>query len=486
MTSRCPRTTSSACTPRARKLIPALRHAERRAAWAAARPLVGSGWRGDWARAVSHLPDLRSQRARRRRRLRHDHRRQVHTLRGMAELCADVVCRKLGIDEPCRTRDTVLLPHTAYYDHGRGMRRQSDEPAATAPVPGNRRPGRARRHPAPARLPLQARRRRRTLRRVRRSGRPAHAPCSMRCCWIQLHRDPSLTLRHSCLHASCGTCGMQVDGREELACVCSVHDHGAEITVEPLANLPILTDLVVEMTGFFARFPHEHPIIRSSEPSVEGDEPPVGHHGDVTLRPSPSTFPFTTYRAAPPGPDFMRLEDCIECGLCLSACPVASTSHEYVGPAALGAAERLLEEPRGVEREDVLAWASRPEGVWRCHVGFECTRACPTDAIPAERIMALRRELIFGQQTTRRATDERARDQRAPGHGRAGPPRADSSQGPRTRREWLARATRARPWRTCPGAAPLPPATGPPALCQRRRTSPRRRPRSQRSATRRG
>ena len=70
----------------------------------------------------------------------------------------------------------------------------------------------------------------------------------------------------------------------------------------------------------------------------------------------------------------MRLEDCIECGLCLSACPVASTSHEYVGPAALAAAERLLEEPRGVRREDVLAWAGRPEGVWRCHVGFECTR----------------------------------------------------------------------------------------------------------------
>ena len=64
-------------------------------------------------------------------------------------------------------------------------------------------------------------------------------------CWIQLHRDPSLALRHSCLHASCGTCGLQVDGREELACVCLVQDHGAHITVEPRANLPILTDLVV-------------------------------------------------------------------------------------------------------------------------------------------------------------------------------------------------------------------------------------------------
>jgi succinate dehydrogenase / fumarate reductase, iron-sulfur subunit len=209
--------------------------------------------------------------------------------------------------------------------------------------------------------------------------------------WIQLRLDPSLVLRHSCLHASCGTCGMQVDGREQLACVCSVQDHGAEITVEPLANLAILTDLVVEMSGFFARFPHEHPIIRESEP------PPDIRHGDLMEAHHAEVLLHHHHRAAPLGADFMRLEDCVECGLCLSACPIASTSQEYVGPAALAAAERLLEEPRGVKREDVLAWASQPEGVWRCHVGLECTQACPTDAIPAERIMALRRELIFGK-----------------------------------------------------------------------------------------
>jgi len=186
--------------------------------------------------------------------------------------------------------------------------------------------------------------------------------------WIQLNRDPSLALRHSCMHASCGTCGVQVDGREELSCVCSVHDHGDEISVEPLANLPILTDLVVDMGEFFARFPDEHQIVRASEVLPEA-QPPDGVA------------------------EYVRLEDCIECGLCLSACPVAATSQHYVGPAALGSAQRLLEEPRGADRDDVLAWASRPEGVWRCHVGFECTRACPSDAIPAERIMALRRAL---------------------------------------------------------------------------------------------
>jgi succinate dehydrogenase / fumarate reductase iron-sulfur subunit len=186
--------------------------------------------------------------------------------------------------------------------------------------------------------------------------------------WIQLHRDPSLALRHSCLHASCGTCGLQVDGREELACVCAVQEHGEKITVEPLANLPILTDLVVDMDEFFARFP-EHPLIRASEVLPDARPP-----DDVD--------------------EYVRLEDCIECGLCLSACPVAATSRHYVGPAALVAAQRLLEEPRGADRADVIAWADRPEAAWGCHLGFECTRACPAEAIPADRIMALRRELM--------------------------------------------------------------------------------------------
>jgi succinate dehydrogenase / fumarate reductase iron-sulfur subunit len=191
--------------------------------------------------------------------------------------------------------------------------------------------------------------------------------------WVQLHYDPSLALRHSCMHASCGTCGVQVDGREELACVCAMRDHGPKVTVEPLANLPVLTDLVVDMSEFFARFP-EHPIIRGSE-SIPDAQVPDGVD------------------------QFVRLEDCIECGLCLSACPVAATSHHYVGPAALVAAQRLLEEPRGADRGGVLRWADRPEAAWGCHVGFECTRACPAEAIPAERIMALRRELaVDGRQ----------------------------------------------------------------------------------------
>jgi succinate dehydrogenase / fumarate reductase iron-sulfur subunit len=187
--------------------------------------------------------------------------------------------------------------------------------------------------------------------------------------WIQLHPDPTLSLRHSCLHASCGTCGVRVDGREELACVCMLAECGDEITVEPLANLPVRTDVVVDMDPFYARFPDPHPIIRVSE------EPP----------------------AAKPPHDleaYVRLEDCLECGLCLSACPIAATDPSFTDPAALSAAGRLLDEPRGSDREDVLAWISRPEGVWQCTTCMACVEACPAGIEHMPAIIAERRMLI--------------------------------------------------------------------------------------------
>jgi succinate dehydrogenase/fumarate reductase iron-sulfur protein len=175
---------------------------------------------------------------------------------------------------------------------------------------------------------------------------------------IQLRRDSTLSMRHSCLHASCGTCGMRVNGREALACVCMVADLGNEITVEPLANLPLKTDVVVDMEPFYERFPEPHPIVRASEGS------------------------------------YVRLEDCLECALCQSACPIAATNPSFVGPAALVAAGRLLDEPRGSEREEVLEWLGGPDSVWLCSTCMACVDACPAGIEHMPAVIEERRALV--------------------------------------------------------------------------------------------
>jgi succinate dehydrogenase / fumarate reductase iron-sulfur subunit len=73
---------------------------------------------------------------------------------------------------------------------------------------------------------------------------------------------------------------------------------------------------------------------------------------------------------------------------------VVVRAERYAGPAALAYAERVLEEPRGAETANLLAWADDPDGVWRCHAIFECTEACPSGVNPAARIMSLRGSLL--------------------------------------------------------------------------------------------
>ena len=126
-----------------------------------------------------------------------------------------------------------------------------------------------------------------------------------------------------------------MNGREGLACVTRLADlDPGTVTVEPMANFPVLTDLVVDMTSFAERFPAPHPATRTSD--------------------------FPRRRTVPDGIDaYERFEDCIECGLCLSACPVVATDDTYVGPAALAYAQRMLEEPRGA---DAARSSSGPTG----------------------------------------------------------------------------------------------------------------------------
>ncbi len=190
---------------------------------------------------------------------------------------------------------------------------------------------------------------------------------------IRRCQDPSLVVRHSCLHSSCGTCGVRINGREALACDTKVPatPAGKPIKVEPLANQRIVADLATDMVDFYARFaPAGMPLIRASE-AAAGAEPPDGIKA------------------------FGRFENCIECGLCLSACPIARTNGAYIGPASMAAAARVIAEPRGLDPGPVLALAAEPDSVWRCHDAMECTAVCPSAVDPAGALLTLRRHVAY-------------------------------------------------------------------------------------------
>lgn len=187
---------------------------------------------------------------------------------------------------------------------------------------------------------------------------------------IRRTQEPTLTLRHSCHHASCGTCGMRVNGQEVLACVTGVQDLGTEeVVVEPLNNAPIISDLVVEMGAFFGRYTTpDMPLIRASEFNDRAPTP------DGIAR-------------------YTRYENCLECGLCVSACPVMGSDPAYLGPAAMAAAGRVVDEPRDGDPAAALAWVDAAHGCWRCHVAYECSEVCPSNVDPGGAIMGLRRKL---------------------------------------------------------------------------------------------
>ena len=192
-------------------------------------------------------------------------------------------------------------------------------------------------------------------------------------------KDRTLMFRHSCHHGSCGTCACRINGRERLACLTRVLELGTEVvTVEPLNRLSKLGDLVVDPADLFRDYPSDWQTLRRSEANPEATPPE-----ELSA--------------------YTRLENCIECGACASACPV----EDFLGPAVLAGLNReqlnrqeLAREPgdgRSPESSDpektLLELAAGKRGVWKCQRALECSRVCPTAVYPARHIQDLREEL---------------------------------------------------------------------------------------------
>ena len=175
-----------------------------------------------------------------------------------------------------------------------------------------------------------------------------------------------LVWRHACHHASCGSCGLRINGLEKLPCVTLLADYppSQPITLQPLAHFPHIADLVVDFAPFFERLRSVGmPIIREDETAAYLDN----QHD-------------------------LRFENCIECGLCVSACP-AMANPRFMGPAALAAAERVLEEPRGADLASLLQRVDAMTGIWSCRSSYQCSVVCPTGVDPAGAIIRLRKRL---------------------------------------------------------------------------------------------
>jgi succinate dehydrogenase / fumarate reductase iron-sulfur subunit len=194
---------------------------------------------------------------------------------------------------------------------------------------------------------------------------------------IKWEQDGTVSYRRSCGHAVCGSCGMTIQGSSRLACKTLVKDiAGDVIEVAPLKGFPVIKDLVVDLEHFFHNYRAIKPYFVSASPA------PVKERYQ-----SPE--------------DQQHIDDpakCILCACCTSSCPSYWKNDGYLGPAALLKAWRFVADSRDEGVSDRLAAVTAENGLWRCHLIFNCMEACPKDIdIPAA-LSKLKRAVTMGKQ----------------------------------------------------------------------------------------
>ncbi len=181
--------------------------------------------------------------------------------------------------------------------------------------------------------------------------------------YIKDEVDPTLSHRWSCRMAVCGSCGMMVDGEPKLTCKDSLDNYGDTVEVAPLANFPVVRDLVVELEGFMERFQAVKPwIVRAKERAVE----------EGTHRQSPQELE-----------DFRQFSMCINCMLCYSACPVVGNDPHFLGPAAIALGHRYNLDTRDEGADERNRVFLEEGGVFSCSYANECSEVCPKNVDPA-------------------------------------------------------------------------------------------------------
>ncbi len=192
--------------------------------------------------------------------------------------------------------------------------------------------------------------------------------------WIQRNAEPALAYRFACRVGMCGSCAMTVNGEPRWTCRTHVRNVAADnrLEIAPLRNLPVIKDLVTDMTEFFEKWTRAKAVF---EPSATRADP------------LPLISPEGEQRkAASEG------IECINCAVCYAACDTVRQHAGYLGPAALNRAWTLVNDERDAGNRARLAAVTGPEGCTSCHSHQSCQKYCPNELNPTAAIAGLKRK----------------------------------------------------------------------------------------------
>ena len=186
--------------------------------------------------------------------------------------------------------------------------------------------------------------------------------------------DPTLTFRRSCREGICGSCSMNIDGSNTLACLKPVEDVKGPVKIYPLPHMPVVKDLVPDLTNFYAQYASIEPWLQTKTP------PPPDHE---RLQSKEDQEKINTPSA------------CILCACCSAACPSYWwNSDRYLGPAALLQAYRWIVDSRDEATGERLDALEDPFRLYRCHTILNCTKDCPKDLNPGKAIAEIKKLMV--------------------------------------------------------------------------------------------
>ena len=195
--------------------------------------------------------------------------------------------------------------------------------------------------------------------------------------YAKAYEDNSIAIRYSCRMASCGSCGMKINGRPRLACYTNVAElESPVITCEPLTNFSLIRDLVTDFSEFFGHHKSIQPYI-------------INQNADLKASEEVSEF----IQSPQDVDEYLQFSYCIKCGLCYSACPTVATDVKFLGPQALAQAYRYSADNRDNGSREDMKNIDNKHGIWRCHFAGSCSHVCPKGVDPALGIQLLRRHL---------------------------------------------------------------------------------------------